>query len=187
MNSILKQLVIVITTGIIASFNLNAMAEEAASGIPALQSKEELMHEGAEAASGAPTLQDEVERLKQLKPKQLAEEQKALHEAMQKMTPEQRVEQREEMQEELARMSELERKTLHDKRQTATEKLLSQEHAEHNGDTQHKVDAIIAKKPIAQHKTPPLKTRPTLKHKARKHTDTPLPATPKTDKSTPVQ
>lgn len=184
MNTLLKTL---LTASFIASLNLNAIAEEAASGVPAVLSQEELSHEEVEKASGTPTLQDEVARLKELKPKQLAEEQKALHEAMQKMTPEQRAEQREEMQEELARMSELERKTLHDKRQTETEKLLSQEHAEHGGDTQHEAEAIVAKQPFAQQKSPSLKTRPTIKRKALKQTDAPSPAKSKSGESIPTK
>jgi hypothetical protein len=170
MNTILKAL---ITASIVAIFNLNAIAEEAASGVPTLQDKEELTHEEQEAASGAPTLQDEVERLKQLKPKQLAEEQKVMHEAMQKMTPEQREEQREEMREELDRMSPEDRKALHDQGQTEEEKVLARERIEHSADPQHEAAASKPTPPAEKQKTASAKARPANKRKTRNHS--PLP------------
>ena len=170
MNTILKAL---ITTGIITTFNLNAMAEEAASGVPALQDKEELTHEEQEAAAGAPSLQDEVERLKQLKPKQLAEEQKAMHEAMQKMTPKQREEQREEMREELDRMSPEDRHALHDPAQTEEEKVLARERIEHSADPQQEAAASKPIPPAAKQKTASTKARPASKRKARNHSPAP--------------
>jgi hypothetical protein len=166
MNTILKAL---ITTGIIAIFNLNAMAEEAASGVPALQDKKELTHEEQEAAAGAPSLQDEVERLKQLKPKQLAEEQKAMHEAMQKMTPEQREEQREEMREELDRMSPEDRHALHDPAQTEEEKVLARERIEHSADPEHEAAASKYMPPAAKQKFAPRKHQAASKRNARNH------------------
>jgi hypothetical protein len=170
MNTILKAL---FTAGIVATFNLNAMAEDAASGVPALQDKEELTHEEQEAAAGAPTLQDEVERLKQLKPKQLAEEQKAMYEAMQLMTPKQREEQREEMREELDRMSPEDRKALHDQGQTEEEKVLVRERIEHSADPQQEA---AASKPIpaaVQPKSATAKALPATKRKARNHSPPP--------------
>jgi Skp family chaperone for outer membrane proteins len=114
--------------------NLDVVAQEAASSVPALQSSDVATYDAEMTTPASSTLQREVERLKELKPKQLAEEQKALYEAMQKMTDEQRAEKREEMLRELENMSPTERKFLHDERQTETEKLLSQEHEEHGGD-----------------------------------------------------
>ena len=170
MNTILKAL---ITAGIAATFNFNAMAEPAASSVPTVQDQEELTHEEQEAAAGAPTLQDEVERLKQLKPKQLAEEQKAMHEAMQKMTPKQREEQREEMREELDRMSPEDRHALHDAAQTEEEKVLARERIEHSADPQQEA---AASKPIpaaVQPKSASAKALPANKRKTRNHSPPP--------------
>jgi hypothetical protein len=170
MSTTLKAL---ITASIVAIFNLNAMAEEAASGVPAFQTKDPLTYEEEEAASGAPTLQDEVERLKQLKPKQLAEEQKAMHEATQLMTPKQREEQREEMREELDRMSPEDRKALHDQWQTEEEKVLVRESIEHSADPQQEA---AASKPIpaaVQPKSASAKALPATKRKTRNHSHLP--------------
>jgi dihydroxyacid dehydratase/phosphogluconate dehydratase len=164
MNISLKAL---ITAGIVATFNLNAMADEATSGVPVLQDKEPLTHEEEEAAAGIPTLQNEVERLKLLKPKQLAEEQKAMHEAIQNMTPQQREEQREEMVEELESMSPEERQAMHDKAQTEEEKALAREHIEHSADPQHEAAASKPIQSVTQRKASTAKARSANKRKVR--------------------
>lgn len=150
MNFILNAL---ITVGIVATFNFKAMAEDAASAVP--------------------TLQGEVERLKELNPKQLAEEQKALYEAKQKLTPQQFDEQRGEMLKELNRMSPEEYKALNDKAQTEEEKLLARERVEHSADPQHEAAASKPRKSETQQKAATAKARPANKRKALNHS--PLP------------
>lgn len=170
MNSILK---VLLTAGILALSNFNAMAEDAASAVPTSQTIEKLTHEEEEAIASTATLQDEVERLKQMNPKQLAEEQKAMYEAMQKMTPQQREEQREEMVEELERMSPEERQALHDQAQTEEEKLLEKERIEHSADPQHETAASKPIPPAAKQKAASAKARSANKRKVRNHS--PLP------------
>jgi hypothetical protein len=163
-NSILKAL---IAAGIVATFNFNVMAEGTVSAVPSLSNKTDLTHEEKEATSGVPTLLDEVVRLKQLNPKQLAEEQKALHEAMQKLTPQQLDEQREGMLKELNSMSPEERQALHDQAQTEEEKLQARERIEHSADPQHEAAANKPKKSETQGKASSAKARPANKRKAR--------------------
>lgn len=146
MNSIHKAL---LAAGIIAMFNFNAMAEDAASAVP--------------------TLQGEVERLKELNPKQLAEKQKALYEAKQKLSSQQFNRQREEMLKELSGMSPEEYKALNDKPQTEEEKLLARERAEHSADPQHEAAASKLIKSEKQRKAAPAKAHPASKRKTRSH------------------
>lgn len=147
MNSFLKAL---LTIGILISFNHSACAEDATSAVNGLQAKEELTHEEKEAAEGVPTLQDEVERLKKLNPKQLAEEQKVLYDAMQNLTPKQRDELREEMLEELERMTPEERKALLDKAQTEEEKILAREEIEHSADPKNEAVTNTTKSNVSK-------------------------------------
>ncbi len=102
------------------------------------------------AAPPPPSLQAEVDRLKELKPKQLAEEQKALHKAMQEMTPEQRADQREVIIKELDTMSPEERQALHDKRQSEAEKALAKELAEHGGEIPQESNVDTPEQPASQ-------------------------------------
>ncbi len=150
MNSILKTL---LAAGIVTTFNLNAMAEDAASAVPSLQG--------------------EVERLKELNPKQLAEEQKALYEAKKKLTPQQFDEQRGEMLKELNRMSAEEYKALNDKTQTEEEKLLARERAEHSADPQQEATASKAIPPEAKQKSASTKNRTAKKQKTKIHSPQP--------------
>ena len=83
-----------------------------------------------------PDLKNEVERLKEMKPSQLAEEQKTMYEAMKKMTPEQRADKRNDMLDELDHMSDAERRALNDKKVSEAEKIFASEHAEHSEDVQ---------------------------------------------------
>lgn len=136
MNIILKT---ILTTSAIV-FSLNTLAEEIpTSSTLASQDKEALTHEKEEV--GTSTFQDRVGRLSELKPEQLAQEQKALHEATQKMTPKQREEQREEMREELDKMSAEERQSLHSQAQTEEQALLTRERTEHMSNPQHEASA----------------------------------------------
>lgn len=171
MNSFFKAL---LAAGILALFNLGAWAEDAASAVPSLQVKENLIQEEQEAASDAPTLLDEAKRLKELNPKQLAEEQKALYETMQKLTPQQLDGQRKGMLNELSRMSPEEYKSLNDKAQTEEEKVLAREYIEHSADPQHEAAASKPIPPAAKQKTASTKARPANKRKARNHSPPPL-------------
>ena len=160
MNTILKTL---ITVGIVASSNLSAMAKETTPDTSTLQNKELITREEGEATTNAPSLQDEVENMKQLRPAQLAEKQRAMHEAMQKMTPAQREEMREEMREELNRMSPEERKTLHDQGQTEEEKLLERERIEHSAEPQQEAAASAPVQSSVKAKSHVRKTSPNKK------------------------
>ncbi|NOU00047.1 MAG: hypothetical protein HOO95_00500 [Gallionella sp.] len=115
MNIPLKAL---LTIGLLVSANYSAIADEAASAVPALQSI--------------------VERMKEMTPRQLAEEQKTLYETMQKMTPEERESTRNVMLDEWGKMTSEERNSLHDKGRSDEEKLLDREHLEHQNEHQRK-------------------------------------------------
>lgn len=169
MNSLFKALLV---AGILALFNLGAWAGDT-SAAPGLPAQEELIHEGQETASDAPTLLDEVKRLKELNPKQLAEEQKTLYEAMQKLTPQQLDRQREGMLNELSKMSAEEYKSLNDKAQTEEEKMLARERAEHSADPQHEAAAHKPTPPVAQPKPASAKARPANKLKMRNRSHLP--------------
>jgi len=137
MNAILKTL---IAAGIVASFSLNAMADDTASvNITIPQDTQPSANAGAATEQKPGAAQ---ERLKTMTPDELVKEREAMRKEWGSLTQQQRDAKRKEMHEQLKRLTPEERRAMHQKMRENMMKMLPEERARQRDEMRKEWDSL---------------------------------------------